>query len=284
MSTNLDILIPAFEYRTGVHRIIRSAKHLRGNIGFIIGDDSRNSRIENEYTKKGHTRNIKYFRNSPPRGPARNWNKLIDKSTSHMIWLVHHDEFLDASKKASTKLSKAISNKEKKVYILNCLLLNSDKQSSRQHTPIWLKKIILRNFPTYIFRRNIIGPCAAIIAPKHIYSKFDPNLKWLIDVDSYYKTIKEAKGNIEVINYDIYSEHNRSSSITSTLSTQIAQISQREKKYLLLKHPEAARWLDPSTINKIIWMFETAAWHFFRLVNRVVYRNPPGPSHNKPLI
>ena len=145
--------------------------------------------------------------------------------------LFHNGEFPTTDDFFQTLINQ-IEQFKPDIAITECIVTDSSMQSIRKHMPNWLKKITIAYFPSYLFHRNIIGPTSVFIAKKEIYTKFDPNLKWLLDVDSYYQTIKKSKKTTIMNNLAIVSVSDKAETLTKDLGTQINQIENIEKEYL----------------------------------------------------
>ena len=73
-------------------------------------------------------------------------------------------------------------------------VMNSGKQSSR-----WLShltKKLCSKHPEWLFLQNAIGPTACIALKRDQLQPFNPDLKWLIDIEWYYRLLKDKRVSI----------------------------------------------------------------------------------------
>ena len=196
----LSILIPAYEYRNGIQRILSGIIECDINdlkkIEIIIGDDSKEKIINNKEINfyKKVIPNFQYIFNKK-KNSINNWNNLIKISRGEFFWLLHHDEIINNPKKSIKNILNHLSIK-KKIYLLPLFksktykFLLSKLIISTQHTPNnkLIKFFIDNSFLFFYF--NILGPPSSLIVSSQIDIKYRNDLKWLVDVDYYYRIFK----------------------------------------------------------------------------------------------
>lgn len=155
----------------------------------IVSDDSPDDSVKNvlkEYDFKGK---LNYFYNSPALGAPANWNFAMNKAVGDYIKIMHHDDYFTSSQslKKFVKLlddaphaSFAFSSTT--IYLLSLNASKTHKCSSGQ-----LKKIL--NHPDVLFFANYIGAPSATIVRNKNNVLFDTHLKWLVDIEWYYRLI-----------------------------------------------------------------------------------------------
>ena len=120
----LSILIPAFNYKSGINKIMNclknTEKNIRNKIEIIISDDSEkkilDTKLDNDFLNSFG--NFKYFHNKKALGGVSNWNKLISIAKGEYFWLLHHDEYWQSDKKTINYILKIIDNKRPNLIIL----------------------------------------------------------------------------------------------------------------------------------------------------------------------
>ena len=230
----LSILIPSYNFPKGIKRIFQDSEFLVNNykIEIILSDDSTDNRVRNNFLKLSKRAfNFKYFSHNPSLGSIKNWNFLLNKSNGKYLWILHHDEF-PINENFYRELIFYLENSKHDIFILDFLL--SANSQFRRHTPLFLIKIIIRYFPSYFLRRNIIGPISRIIIDKKLYIHFDDNLIYFPDMDFYYRLFIKENYKLLFLPLIIASDFKRRNSITNKLD--IDNISVIEKKYLSLKY------------------------------------------------
>jgi glycosyltransferase involved in cell wall biosynthesis len=95
MNTLISICIPTFRRPELLLEAVNSClQQTYPNIQIIICDDSPDDNSENIIKGLGSPRKIKYFRNSPSLGQARNVNKLFEYAEGEYLVLLHDDDLL----------------------------------------------------------------------------------------------------------------------------------------------------------------------------------------------
>ena len=253
----ISILIPTFNYTKGINKIIECLKFtdikIRKNIEIIISDDSDkkiiDSKTKNYFIKSFG--NFQYIYNNLPLGGIPNWNKLISMAQGEYYWLLHHDEYWEREKDLIKNLVNFINNqnpnfiilpiyKEKEIYFYNLTISIVQKHFSRKFI---LKKFLI--YPKLLIELNLVGPPSSVIYKKSM-TKYDTNLKYLVDVDFYIKLLKifNGKGIFLMDDYYLFSSQNNNSSITKSLGSNIYQIKKKEKDYLGNKYKFKFKFSD----------------------------------------
>lgn len=238
MVPKISILIPAYNYNVGILRILQYLIRNLGNDNnyeIIISDDSSDDEIENSIHTFNGLLNLKYYRNNFNVGAPENWNNLINLANGEYIHFLHHDE-LPCEHDFYQNLEKIIIYNPDLI-ILNCKTSYFSNCIYNSLTPIFLKKILISYIPKIILRINFIGSPSNIVVKRILVNKFDQNLKWLVDVDWYYRLILSIS--IEKINFSKFNSVfsiNYNKSITKSLYREINLIGLIEDNYIYNKY------------------------------------------------
>ena len=269
----LSILIPTYNYKIGIARLLYFLKAIpKDKCEIIIYDNSPNEdtkRYMDEWILNNENINITYKLNRPVTSPAENWNNLIENSKGMYCLLLHNGEIPESSTFIEQLVDK-LGNSEPDLALVNCILIDSDTKRTFFHLPIWLKGIVIKKYPKYIFQQNVIGPTSTIIIKKEIYSKFDYNLKWLLDVDSYYRSLLVSKKIDVYRDLNIFSISDKSDTLTSQLGSKTIQIEKDEKIYLSKKYNNIL-WNKQKTVffETMIIFFEKIVWKIFTKIYKL---------------
>lgn len=274
----LSILIPSYNFNSGVLNILNklAIEERQEDFEIIISDDSSSSGLIDIIRRDPSINklDIRYYHNNPPLGAVRNWNFLIESAKGDFIWLIHHDEWPVNKEVIRNILSLLDSERIFDVLIMDVYLSDSlFPRSGRRHIPLFLKKIIIKYFSSYLLRRNAIGPTATLLIKRDLCPQFDVNLKWMVDVDFYMRILSAEPVLLFDCNLRIYSLLGRSESITSTLKKNIDYIIKSEAAYL-----SGIKGYNEKIGLKLIWresLFYLVAYYvegFFWHVFRVFYR------------
>ena len=186
----LSVLIPAYDYANGVKRILDLVfGGLSAGLPLecVVSDDSQFSDVKDMVDEHpiSEFESFKFVRNSPSLGAAKNWNSLLDSSVGEFVLFMHHDEF-PYDKNFFSKLAKLLKKQDADdVVILKCCVQTIIPNRFRAHVPMWIAKSYFYFSHRSILRRNFIGSPSNLCVRRKCLEKFDPRLKWLIDVDWY---------------------------------------------------------------------------------------------------
>lgn len=279
----LSILIPAYNFKKGLKKILNDFSRCNKSdlklIEIIIGDDSEERILDLEEINKynqifPHFRYIKNEENLL----IGNWNNLINKCKGEYYWLFHHDEELSCTKQSIKTIMKYL----KKNYLI--LILPLFKKTTFKLLKYEFKKIIKHTGPHKLIKYfisqsklfiylNIIGPPTALIISKKIKSFYSFNLKWLVDVEYYYRIFNSINLDkfilIQASEASILSNQNYKASITKTKKLD-------KRLFNKLKNFEENKLkhnINLKNINKlkifIIWTF----YKIYSLFNSRIYKN-----------
>ena len=259
----ISIIIPLYNYYDGILKIVESFQgdDLR-EIEVIVFDDSDDPveqlRIQELVAKYDNF--ITYRHNNVSYGPVFNWNALLDIASADYIVLMHHDEFI-LSKKFITNAICKIEKLHFDVGIFDCFLMKNGK-IFRRHLPILFRFFLWKFFPLYIFRRNFIGPTASLIVRRELCEHFDNNLKWLVDVDWYYRLMLRTHKLACLNDIAICSQIDSKQSITGKIKDELPIILNDEEIYLSRKYKKKLLLLftNKGFLSKIFCFFESLMW------------------------
>lgn len=270
----LSILIPAYNYPAGVERILNSLRGIcRFPVELILFDDSSDNQIERLVFsfRELDTAHITYRHNLPALGAVANWNALLDEARGEFVLLLHHDEFPFDDGFIESVLKLLECDCDADVLVADCLLCDRDQTFIVPHLPRWLRAFVIHRFPAYIFRRNVIGPTSCLIIRRDLYPRFDDRLRWLVDVEAYFRLRKLTARWRFCGNLRIGSVQGRKDSITSSIKDELELLDTSERAYLFHSYPVAEVWLAPRC-HRSVNILEGFAWGAMRVVTRVWYR------------
>lgn len=269
----LSILVPAYSYPSGVRRIMREfGAHSSSQCEVLIFDDSPGDEVKQiieAWREQGMP--LRYQRNVPSLGVAGNWNALLEAARGEYCLLMHHDEFPLGSNFVGRALDVLRKNPDTDVLMMDCVLVGDDGRVARRHVPNLLRSWVARHVPAYLFRRNVIGPASALIVRRSLYPRFDDKLRWLIDVDAYFR-LRQSTASWRVCgDLKIGSTLGRKDSITASIKDELKDLDAQERAYLVQKHPTAGLWLRADA-HRWARAAETVLWAFMRVFTRLYAR------------
>ena len=279
----LSILIPAYNFKKGLKKILSDFSKCNKSdlelIEIIIGDDSEHRILDLEEINKYNQifPNFKYIKNEENL-LIGNWNNLINKCKGEYYWLFHHDEELSSTKQSIKTIIKYL----KKNYLI--LILPLFKKTTFKFLKYEFKKITKHTGPNKLIQYfisqsklfiyiNIIGPPTALIISKKIKSLYSFNLKWLVDVEYYYRIFN----NINLEKFLLIQDSDASILSNQNYRTSITKTKKLDKRlFNNLKNFEENKLkqnINLKNINKlkifIIWTF----YKMYSFFNSRIYIN-----------
>ena len=244
----LSILIPSYNYKKGLIRILDSFKHCDINdlklVEIIIGDDSKKALIsKNEINYyKSFIPNLSYVHNIENLYIS-NWNNLISLANGEFYWLLHHDEEISQPFKNLHNIILEL-NTNNSVFVLPICKYKTFKFFKYnldifqlQTAQTSLIKNFIHDSRLFLFI-NIIGSPSSLILKKEINILYDSNLSWLVDVEFYYRLFKKINLKyVRILNKKqalILSNQNYINSITSIKKLDIIGFNKLKKEELNL--------------------------------------------------
>ena len=178
------------------------------DVEVIVVDDSTTNDIQNYCLNLP----VRYHHNSPPLGAVKNWNSGLKLAKGEFIILMHHDEALKNENFISSLLHCFKNGYDVVVSNIEVHLGNSVRKGL---CPNWLKRLFIAH-SYLLFVRNLVGPCACIAFKKEYIKYFDENLKWVVDLEWYYRLMNKRKVVFMQSNW-ITSMHGHKGQITKNL-------------------------------------------------------------------
>lgn len=272
----LSILIPTYDYQAGLERILSSLAPVTADVEVLVFDDTPEPSLEAVIARFADTMPGLRYRHNPTHtgaalGAGENWNALLDEAAGGYVLLMHHDEtpldsgFLNALRRRLTGPTPADA------YMLDLMLVDEGLRPLRRHVPRRLRRLVPRHWPGYLFRRNVIGPTATLVIRRAVAPRFDPALRWLIDVDFYMKLFMSPLRWVEAPEIRIGSIQRSAGTITAELSARLAEIDAAERKVLAGRYPESRLWLGAPLGAPLRWA-EALAWAGLRGAMLVIAR------------
>lgn len=254
----LSVLIPAYNYAAGVDRILARRGETAGQVEYIVHDDSSDDAVA-AVVAAHNKRDVLYHRNAGSGNATANWNGLIERAQGEFVVLVHHDEFPARAglfEDLADYLGKARSP-QADVYLLGLRRLRRNWPLTDKLVPDSVRFWLLRHAPAYLMRRNFIGPSATFVVRRALCPRFDDNLRWLVDVDFYLRTLQRSGATRGLGQFRIVSETDRRQSITQGLGAAIDDLRHRELAVITARQEAGlakGRMQLPALVERSLWL------------------------------
>ncbi|MCO5947661.1 glycosyltransferase family 2 protein [Mucilaginibacter flavidus] len=154
----------------------------------IVTDDTPGPMVKELIDQFDFGGKLHYFKNQVSLGSPQNWNEAIEKSSGEYVKILHHDDWFEQN-----------DSLEKYVKLLDdnsgCGMAFSASLVKLENGRQWVHEISdedvaeISRSPASLFLGNKIGSPSAVIFRKTVFEPFDPNLKWLVDIEFYIRVI-----------------------------------------------------------------------------------------------
>ncbi len=271
----LSILIPSYNYPEGVGRILRALYPWDNDAcEVVIADDSSDSGVADEVRDfiKISGQKITYYSNFPPKGAVANWNSLVSGAHGKYCLLMHHDECPIAANFTENLIRRISESPDVDVGVLDLILVREGSLTTIRHVPSYFRMFVLIYIPGYIFRRNVIGPVSSLVIRRSCFPKFNEQLRWLVDVDMYFRLIAKSNTICSWTDLNVLSIINRTDSITARLAPGL-QVCIGQERGLLMQSYGDVVWLNEPARGMyavaLLYVFESFFWNIFRVVQKI---------------
>ena len=248
-----SIIIPTYNQLPLLKRALESVLHQQGaDYEVIVTDDSNNEDILT-HIQSTDNQLIKYFHHKSTGRAADNWNFGLSKAEVQYVIVMHHDEAMSSSNHLSM-MAQALSDAD--VAIADVEVMTGGKQSSR-----WLSHLTRKlccKHPEWLFLQNAIGPTACIAFKRDQLQPFNPDLKWLVDIEWYYRLLKDKR--VSICNTcKVQSTHGHAGQISQQLD--IMQAFNQDKAIICQTHG--------TDVSLMLWLYEHLILGTKRLLRRI---------------
>lgn len=247
------IIIPTYNQLPLLKRALESVLHQQGaDYEVIVTDDSDNENIST-YIQSADNQLIKYFHHKSTGRAVDNWNFGLSKAEGQYVIVMHHDEAMASSNHLSL-MAQALTDAD--VAIADVEVMTDGKQSKR-----WLSHLTRKlccKHPEWLFLQNAIGPTACIAFKRDQLQSFNLDLKWLVDIEWYYRLLKGKRVSI-CKSCKIQSTHGHAGQISQQLD--IMQAFSQDKAIICQTHGNDVRLM--------LWLYEHLILGTKRLLRRI---------------
>jgi glycosyltransferase involved in cell wall biosynthesis len=277
----LSILIPAYNYASGVLQIVVPLlKEDRPDVEVLVHDDSSNDEVETALRSLPSFKKIRYVRNRPGLGAVKNWNSLLSEAGGKYLILIHHDDY-PLSENFASELTLDLKKRNWPDVLLMTPVAHDISQNRVKFGVCdWFRLFVVKKFPAYLLRRNVIGPPAAIVVRRDIFPSYDTQLKWLVDANAYYTLFSKGFAHVECSEQIIVSTSGLADSITTSIADAKKSITRAELTYIAANNQSSRLWFSNEyngSILSLILGFEWLLWGLIKLASalwRCIHKSP----------
>ena len=192
MAPHVSICIPAFEQPELLVRTLRSVfQQTYSDFEVIVTDDSKSSSVQAAVQPWLDEPRMRYIRNPDRLGSARNWNRTLELAQGSLIKMLHHDDWF-SGEHSLEKYVALLEDTDISFGFSATLACGADGVALFPHVPTEVQVAALKADPRCLFLGNFVGAPSATIFRHTREFRFDPKLKWLVDVEAYVRILREG--------------------------------------------------------------------------------------------
>lgn len=186
----ISICIPAYRRVQFLDRLLKSiAIQTYPSFEVIITDDSPSNEVELFLKQNNYDFSLSYYRNQIPMGTPVNWMEGMKYASGNWIKIIHDDDWFCTADSLKTYAAN-IKNE------IDCIFSGYKAFFETNHKLID-KSISVKKFerikehPYFLFGDNVIGPPSVVMFKKDMLELYDPQLKWLVDLEAYVRMLRK---------------------------------------------------------------------------------------------
>lgn len=155
----------------------------------IVTDDSPDDSVCDLLSKFDFGGRLRYFRNSPALGSPENWNAALRLAQGDYVKILHHDDHF-IRPDALRQFVKMLDDDPSADFGFCATQVNHvDIGVQRIHCASDRQLADLADDPASLFLGNCIGAPSVTICRRSANLDYDRRMKWLVDVDYYYRIL-----------------------------------------------------------------------------------------------
>jgi glycosyltransferase involved in cell wall biosynthesis len=189
----VSVCIPTYRNPELLARALASvASQTFTDYEIVITDDSPDDSVESVVARFAPSAPIIYGRNSERLGSPENWNHCVSLASGDLVKLLHHDDWLTSRESLGDLVELMYRTPDAALGFGATAVSNPDGSLQRIHrAPMWWLAVVRRN-PRWLFPWNKIGSPSATIYRRSHALRYDPRLKWVVDIDFYIRTLLDS--------------------------------------------------------------------------------------------
>lgn len=190
MALKVSICIPAYKQVEYLRKTLDSIREQTfTDFEIILTDDSPDDRVEKFVSTYSFGGRMRYYRNIPPLGSPENWNAAMRRATGQYIKILHHDDWFSHPESLTAFVRLMDERPDSDFGFSASYVQYAADGRQRKHEVTPEQVIRLREEPTSLFYRNIVGAPSATIFRRDAQEFFDSNLQWLVDFEFYIRVL-----------------------------------------------------------------------------------------------
>jgi glycosyltransferase involved in cell wall biosynthesis len=149
----------------------------------VVTDDTRGDEIAAVVRDFGDAR-VRYLKNDVRRGSPANWNVAVDHAEGEFVKVLHHDDWFASRSSLRKFVALLDDDRDAQLGFSASNACDAEQRLLRIHSPSDHVRSLSED-PRVLLLGNWIGAPSATIYRRAVQTRFDPRLKWVVDIDFY---------------------------------------------------------------------------------------------------
>lgn len=195
----ISICIPAYNNARSLKICLDSVfRQTYRDYEVVISDDSTTQEVEQLVRSFSKDTRLRYQRNESPLGSPANWNQTLQMARGVYIKMIHHDDYFTAPGSLQQFVDAILEHPSVHFFFCQTKIhfKKEDSYYTHRQTSGQLRRI--KQEPTFLFFRNVIGAPSATCFKKDPHLLFDTRYKWLVDVEYYLRYLDHHPGFVAI--------------------------------------------------------------------------------------
>lgn len=180
----ISICIPAYKRTAYLKRVLDSiAVQTYRHFEVIVTDDTPGNELADFIKNLPYDFPLIYIHNDPAKGTPLNWTEGMKHAKGEWIKIIHDDDWLtdaDALQHYADAIREGVD------CIFSGYVACYEAENRLVNKTITQKKFQrIQRHPHELFASNQIGPPSVVLFRKTMGQLYDPQLKWLVDLEAY---------------------------------------------------------------------------------------------------
>lgn len=186
----VSICIPAYKQVNFLRATLQSvATQDFQDYELIVSDDSPDDSVRDLLAEFSFGDRLTYVHNSPALGSPENWNAAIRLAKGELVKILHHDDHFTAADSLRGFVRLLDEHPDADFGFAATRVEDVNSGLVRIHRPTQVQLQDLRDDPAALFLGNCIGAPSATICRRSLALEYDRRMKWLVDVEYYYRAL-----------------------------------------------------------------------------------------------
>lgn len=155
----------------------------------IVTDDSPDDSVRDLLSGFDFGSRLRYVRNTPALGSPENWNAALRLAKGEYVKIMHHDDHFIRPDALRLFVQMLDDHSDADFGFCATLVNHIDVGMQRVHCVTERQLADLAEDPASLFVGNCIGAPSATICRRSASLNYDSQMKWLVDIDYYYRML-----------------------------------------------------------------------------------------------